>query len=210
MSKQKEDTDEKPKRKPRREGWIDWLRSESKKIVMMDLYDDVLPLDEKKLPTDHAWEINRHQPEFVKEKVPYEQFEKNLESNQEQVAKKKAESARQLQAFEHDLEFYPPKPYKANGKPAFHLHPAHKKLHKDIENDRHKTMTRSELKQSRPEYPCWETKEFSNLVHQVVRAQKFNLYVIKEAKKRKPKRASDHDGRRMLIADAVASLMDDS
>ena len=109
-----------------------WGSSQSKKIVMMDLIDGVLPIQYAALPSDLVWEIYRYQPEFVQEKITKSQFVSNLAANRQQLAKRMGETQRQMDAFQHDLDLFPPKVVKANGYLAFHLHDAHAQLKMDI------------------------------------------------------------------------------
>lgn len=72
----------------RRPGWIDWAASESKKLIMLDLVEGHLPLEETELSSELAWEVYRHQPEFVEEKIPFEQFKERLKDNQKTIKEK--------------------------------------------------------------------------------------------------------------------------
>ena len=137
-----------------------WQTTQARKIVMMDLHDGSLPIDEKLLPADMAWEIYRYQPEFVKEHITEEQFKRNLASNREQMAKKHEESDRQMAAYIHDLALYPVKEHKPDGKPVFLHHPAHEKLHEDVEEEIHKQMDPVSFKKSRDEYKPWGKNTF--------------------------------------------------
>ena len=183
---------------------VHWGTSQSKKIIMMDLMGDVLPTDETLLPADWAWEVYRYQPEFIKEKISYAHYEKNLKANRLQVAKRKAESRRQMDMFLHDLVLYPVKKYKKDGRPVFSQHLAHTSMQNDISEGVHETMEPSDFKQSRDEYKKpWYPKEFRDRMHQEVRAQKFQRHAMDEAEKRLPKRKTMHEGRQELLKDAV-------
>ena len=178
---------------------------------MMDLMDGALPTEEELLPADWAWAVYRHQPEFLLEKIEYNHFQKKLKDNREQVAKKKAESARQMEAYRRDLDLYPVKQYKKDGRPVFSQHPAHELLQTNVKEGVHEIMDPFKFKMSREEYKKpWYPKEFRDRMHQEVRAQKFNLYVMKEAKKRRPKRKTAHEGRQQLLKDAVDAFKEDN
>lgn len=192
----------------RRAGWIDWAKSQSKKLVMHDLINQHLPVVESELPANLAWEVYRHQPEFIEEKVLFDQFQARLIDHRALVEKKMKDAAFQLKAYEHDLMLYPEKKYHPNGRPVWQYHPAKQKLRDDVANAYHLIMTPMELKKTQPEYDDFTNKEFKERVYQEQRAQKFNYYVEQEQKFTKLKRTWGHEGRYALLKDAKDSMME--
>ena len=66
----------------RREGWIDWRRSEAREIILADLKDGTLPVDG--VSTQEAWERYRTKPAFAN--VEYAQFSARLRDHRNQVS----------------------------------------------------------------------------------------------------------------------------
>ena len=60
----------------RREGWIDWRRSEAREIILADLKDGTLPVDG--VSTQEAWEAWSN--------VEYAQFSARLRDHRNQVS----------------------------------------------------------------------------------------------------------------------------
>lgn len=86
-----------PSEKP---GWIDWRFCKSKKIILEDLMEGVVPLTDEECTAKEAWESwYRHMAEFVEEQVVFEQFELRFKDHREQVSAKKIRSQREYEAF---------------------------------------------------------------------------------------------------------------
>jgi hypothetical protein len=60
-----------------REGWIKWLSSDAKRIIMEDLICGILPVDANVLSAEEVWNIGyQHMAEFVD--VVFLQFKERL------------------------------------------------------------------------------------------------------------------------------------
>ena len=175
--------------------FIDWAKSRSKKILMDDLENDVLPLDESLVPASVAWEHYRLFPEFIQEGVVYEQFESSLDRHRKAVKKKKRHFADQLSALEHDTQFMYQDTHDRRGRRIFYGTQAHTFLKQDVKNGLHLSMGVEGLYYSRDEY-CevdddWDVAFFRRRVRQEDLTQKFHYHMeVQRAKKEKKKKES--------------------
>ena len=173
--------------------FIDWAKSRSKKIVMDDLENDVLPLDETLVPASVAWEHYKLLPEFIQEGVVYEQFEPALKRHRNAVKKRKRHFAEQLSALEHDTQFMYRDAHNRRGRKIFYGTQAHTLLKQDVKNGLHVSMGVEGLYYSRDEY-CeedddWDVAFFRRRVRQEDLTQKFHYYMdVQRAKKEKQKK----------------------
>lgn len=177
---------------PRREGWIDWLHSKTREIVLQDLNDGTLPLSEEEMPAQAAWNLHyKHLVEVLIERVQYDQFEARVKDHREQVSKKKNHFSSQMDALRRSRELNPPKTHNKRGEINFTFTEAAKLLKKDIEKNRHNEMTIHQLFLSRDEYHkdvAWDENLFRRKVHQFDATQKFFNYMNDKRKKKEERR----------------------
>ena len=169
-------------------------------MILIDLKEGILPLDEQEMSAQEAWETcYKYLPEFVSPGVTFEQFEARLKDHRKQVSDKMAESAAQMQAYQHDLSLFPRKMRNQRGERVFDLHPAKPLLREDIRMKKHTQMKPSELRMTCPEYQDFKPKIFEQRVYQEVRRQKFLFYIgLKRAEKLRKQRARREDMNPML------------
>ena len=132
---------------------------------MDDLEEGVIPLYERELSAKDAWEsIYKEEIEF--KEVDFTLFEKRLKDHRVQMRKKKDRSAMELEAFCRDRELCPRAEHDQNGNIVFDISAARDLLRKDVEDGKHRTMTRAELQNSREEYQSYPAKYFSKRIKQ--------------------------------------------
>lgn len=176
-------------RAPRRPGFIDWAKSRSKQIIMDDLIDGTLPLDGRQCPAKQAWERYKNMPEFVAERVLFDQFQARLADHRQQVNKKRKFSNKQHAAYLEHIEKYPRQTHNTRGELVFDVHPAKLLLREDIKNNLHELMTAKELQATRPEYTGFKAKKFRERIQQEIRYQKFIFWLnLDRANKERLKR----------------------
>ena len=155
-------------------GWIDWVKSRSRDIILEDLINGIIPYEEEKCSPDHAWNTwYCFIPEIIEEKVVYSQFKERFVAHQRQISKKKKQSTREEEAFQYHATLHPRKTYNTRGELVFDLHPAKPLLREDVLDGKHKQLTPMQLHKTRPEYQEFALDAFSPLIYQAVRSQKF-------------------------------------
>ena len=179
--------------------WIDWRTSQAKEIILEDLEEGILSLDENEVSAEDAWEVYRHLPEFVAPGVVFSQFKERLKDHRKQVMKRRNQSEREIQALAHDRQLYPRQTHNHRGEPVFDLSIAKQFLKEDVRNNKHTTMTPSELQKTRPEYMTFKPNKFKHRIYQEVRRQKFIFYLeLKRAKKQQKQREQREQLRRAV------------
>jgi hypothetical protein len=160
-------------------GWIEWLYSDSRKIILQDLEANILPLRDIDLTAEEAWDLMySHMAEFVREGVVFSQFEARLKSHRAQVKRDKVFAARDKEAFDRDEKLFPRKSHNHRGEPRFDLNQSAKKmLQKDVEEGKHDSMSPLQLQRTRSEYLAFDATIFSDRIRQEVRRQKFINYL---------------------------------
>lgn len=179
----------------RREGLIDWKKSDAKAILLKDLNDGVLPLEESEVSAKEAWTscyVNLR--EFGN--VEFEQFKRQLAAHRKQVKAKKRAANTQETAFQHDRQLYPERQAYSNGRRIFRMSSAQTLLEDDIKNKRHRGLKPSAFRATRPEYTEWELNIFRQRIYQEERRQKFINYLNwKRQQKQNAREGSDDDSK---------------
>lgn len=171
---------------PRRQGWIDWRKSEAKATLMYDLEHDFIPLVAEEMPASECWEIYQHCPEFAG--VQFDQFEARLKDHRVAVAKMKDASFYDEEAFIHDRRLYPRKTHNQRGDAVFDKSDAQEKLREDVRNKKHKRMSPTDLYWSRREYyEVFSLDKFRGRIYQEERHQKFIFYLARRRLKKEAK-----------------------
>ena len=153
-------------------GWIDWLKCETKQIILEDLASGLIPLD---ADPEKAWE-NWHSklPVVQIERAVEDQFVERFKGHVKQMTKKKKKSMKDLEDFRRHRELHPIKKRNERGKLIFEQHPACKRLAKDVKKGNHKRMTPAELCEKRSVHHIdFSLDEFRPRICQEVRRQKF-------------------------------------
>ena len=156
-----------------KDGWINWRRSKARELILNDLRTGVLSLDRNETSEEQAWDIYKHMPQFVQEGIVFDQFKQRLRDHRKQMGKKAYNSQRQADALAHDRQLYSRAPHNHRGEPVFDVSNAKPLLRKDVADKKHRTMTPSQLQQSRPEYQMFDSVKFKERIYQEVRRQKF-------------------------------------
>ena len=83
--------------KKRRSEWIDWRSSKSKALVLSNLIDGTIPIDEKSMSVEVAWESRyKNATAFLDEHVQFDQFKTRLKDHQKQVSMKNSNKKRKV------------------------------------------------------------------------------------------------------------------
>jgi hypothetical protein len=160
------------KRKSNKPGWIDWVNSDARTMLLKDLIDGVLPIEVTELLAEDAWnEIYSSTFEFAE--VCFPQFKACLSDHRKQIGKKHIKTAAEFQAFTHDRILFPQQLKNKRGELVFDLHPAKQLLCADVLAGKHKQMTPGELQRTQLAYMQFEKTIFKLRVHQEVRRSKF-------------------------------------
>ena len=155
---------------------VDWATSAAKVVIMSDLKDKVLPAHASVMSAKEAWEkVYMHLVEF--HGVDYEQFRENLNNHRRAYRKKREQVAWAKNAIAHDLELHPRKSHNHCGELVFAFSEAKKKLKKDVERRKHKTMKPIDLRNTRPEYKVFTLDKFRQRIYQQERREKFENYL---------------------------------
>ena len=76
--------------KPKNPDYIDWRKSQAKKVIITDLEDGVLPADETTVSSEQAWDVYKNLPVF--RDICFKQFKEHLVDHH-WVFKKKLEDS---------------------------------------------------------------------------------------------------------------------
>ena len=159
-----------PKRSP---GTIDWLRSESKQIVLDDLEEGVISLDETDTAEALFYGMYQYTPEFIAEQVKFEQFKDRLAGHRKQLKHKIESPAWEMAALAHDRLKCPQKTHNEKGEKIFYWTEAMELLKQDIDDGKHLTMTPTQLQATRPnEYGEFPLKIFDRRIRQAIRKKR--------------------------------------
>ena len=83
--------------KKRRAEWIDWRSSKSKALVLSNLIDGTIPIDEKSMSAEVAWESRyKNATAFLDEHVQFDQFKVRLKDHRKQVSIKNSNKKRKI------------------------------------------------------------------------------------------------------------------
>jgi hypothetical protein len=152
--------------------------------VLDDLQAGFLPLYERELSAEEAWEkMYKDEPEFVS--VTFNMFKERLKDHCKQVIKLQKRAAFELEAFLHDRTLHPRSEQDRNGNKLFDVSETKYLLRMDIEDGKHLTMTPSQLQYTREEYMAYPLKKFKEKIYQAVKREKYINYLNdKHAKER--------------------------
>lgn len=168
-------------RQPTKPGWINWITSKSRKVVLHDLTKGILSTDHDNPTAQEVWDTRyKHLQEFIDEEVVFEQFALRLKDHRNQVRLMDERSMWEMAAFEHDRGLFPRVPTNARGETEFDQSEARDLLRQDVKEGMHKTMTAAELRETRDEYKppllAVTPRKFKECVRQVSRLQKYYNY----------------------------------
>ena len=158
-------------------GWIDWVNSAAREIILEDLLPDGYLFGKHDMPASVAWEHYRNMTEFKEPPVVFDQFEARLQDHRKQANKRLEISKKEKEMMIHDRELYPEQNQNHRGEVVFSRHPAQKLLRADVTANLHKSMTPLQLHASRLEYQVFRLCDFSQRINQEIRRQKFINYL---------------------------------
>jgi hypothetical protein len=160
-----------------------WRNSKARLIVISDLESTLLPLHDKEMSAEVAWnQVYKTMVEF--ENVPFDMFEARLKEHRKQVKARLATSLAEEKALAHDRRLYPRQTHNHRDEPVFDLSPAKECLREDVKNKVHTTMSSSKFQESRPEYRGFKRSKFRDRIPQEVRRQKFVNYLDSQRSKK--------------------------
>ena len=165
---QENDGKETKTRAERRAGWVDWTKTEARKILLNDLRQGHIPLYEEEMSVKEAWEVYKDEEGF--EEIQYDQFEARLVDHRVQIAKQLNRAIYEKTALEHDRKLYPHATHNERGQPVFDLSVAKLLLRSDVLGNKHTSMSFAEFYYSWPEY------------HKVFARDVFQRCIIQEVK----------------------------
>jgi hypothetical protein len=142
-----------------------------------DLHSGAISMDNTDKAYDLYYGMYCHTPEFIAEKVPYEQFRDRLNYLRKTLAQKMDGIAWQVAALHHDRLITPKPTHNHRGEPVFYLTEAAALLMLDVEEGKHKTMTPSQLRESRTEYTQFDLAYFDRRLRQAIRKLRFINYL---------------------------------
>jgi hypothetical protein len=167
-------------------GWIDWVNSAAREIILEDLEPGGFLHDKNDLEASKVWEFYKKLPEFKGPPVVFSQFELRLKDHRKQATIRHMASKREEIMMQNDRKLYPEQLHNHNGELIFARHPANKCLQEDVKAKKHMNMTPSQIHSSRSEYKVFDLKMFNRRINQEIRRAKFINYLEwKRTKKRR-------------------------
>lgn len=174
--------------------FIDWRKSQAKKIVTTDIEEKVLSAYEIVVSSEQAYAVYKRLPEF--KEVCYSQFKARLADHRRAFLKKEAESIREEDAFQHDCLLHPRnETHDRRGKPIFDRSPAKDLLRNDIKNGAYPLLSPMELWNTRPEYKLFDLTTFRQRIYQEIRRNKFNNWCEVKREQKEGERAERNSKR---------------
>ena len=160
----------------KKEGWINWRKSEARKIMLDDLRLGYLLWDANDLSAEDAWQhIYQHIAEFSG--VAFEQFKARLQDYRREAKKERVRAAAEYRALMHDRALFP------RDETVFDLSEAKLLLRADVAEKKHETMTPIQLQGTRDEYKPFKARFFKRRIYQEVWRVKFiNLLIYNRNK----------------------------
>ena len=157
----------------RKPGTIDWTNSESKQIVLDDLEAGVISMDNTDTAEALYYGMYQYSPEFIAEKVLFEQFKVRLKDHRKQLQRKSNSTQLEMAALAHDRLLFPKKTHNEKGEKIFYWTEGMKLLKQDIDDGLHLKMTPSQLQKMRPvEYGEFSPKIFGRRIRQAIRKKR--------------------------------------
>ena len=152
-------------------GWIPWVPSEARKILMEDLLREGPLYQKDHLSEEFVWQWYSQQPGF--ENVVFSQFKARLKTHRKQFNGLHEFANRDAAALEYDRRLYPRASHNARGERVFDMSAAKELLRQDVKDEKHLQMTTSDLWGTKDEYKVIKLSIFSQRVYQEVRRKKF-------------------------------------
>ena len=107
-------------------GWIDWVNSPAREIILEDLLPGGYLFGKNDMPASVAWKHHRVMEEFKCTPVVFDQFEVCLKGHQKQASKRLEISKKKEKMMQDDRKLYPEKHQNHKGELVFSCHPAQK------------------------------------------------------------------------------------
>jgi len=149
--------------------YIKWQNSPAKSIIMSDLEDGHLPIGEKEVSAEHAWDVYKNLLEF--DGVCFKQFKERLKDHRRAMEKKALQSATEEEAFQHDCLLHPrDNTHDRRGKLIFDRSPAKDLLRQDIMDGAYPLLSPMDFWNTRPEYKLFDLNVFRGRIYQEIDA----------------------------------------
>jgi hypothetical protein len=177
------------KKKNKDNGWIDWVNSAAREILLEDLEQNGWLYGED-LDAKVVYDIYKtKQEEF--EYVVFDQFEVRYNEAIKRAAKRRARSAQEEEWLERDRLLYPRKSHNQRGEPVFDMDTeAKEQLQEDVANQVYRQMEPMVLWQFRAVYRKYSLHIFRPRIYQEIRRIKFINYLEKKRTEKRKKFAS--------------------
>ena len=158
-------------------GWVDWIKSPAKEIIMQDLGPGGPLHNRDHISAEDIFPWYKRTPAF--DDVVFDQYKARLKDYRKAVAEILHRSMQEEQYFAQDLALYPRQTHNERGRLVFDMSPAKMLLREDIKNELHITiyLTARKLQASRIEYKPFGSKEFSDRIRQEVKRNKYSHYL---------------------------------
>ncbi|CAB9507153.1 hypothetical protein SEMRO_295_G110320.1 [Seminavis robusta] len=137
--------------------------------------------------------FEHYQDEAAFEKVPWKNFSDRLKRLRNKVVDKNNRSKRDADALVHDRKIYPTQTHNEQGQLRWHGSEAEKLLEKDVDEEKHISMTKIELYNSRLEYQHFNLRVFRGHVYQELKKRKFLAYC------KTTKRGKEYGAQQLII-----------
>jgi hypothetical protein len=161
--------------KKRRSGWVDWVKTDARAILLEDLNLCAALRNPDSVTVEQAWEVYKDLPEF--EKIQYSQFKQRFVDHRSRASHRYQQSILEAAALKRDRKINPTATHNNHGEVDFRLSPAKDLLRSDVQQGRHIGLTPSEFQRTRPEYMVFPAGKFKDRIYQAVRRMKFINYL---------------------------------
>ena len=178
---------EKKKRKPRRESFVNWRRCPGRAILLADLEPGGILDGHENLDEKFLFDFYKQYPEF--EEVCFLQFKDRLKDHRGQSGRDRQLAKRDEEAMRQDLLVHPKEEKDSAGKYNYNNHPAKRLLRMDVANGLHNQLGPSGLRAKRPAYDDFTDEDFKFKIYQEKRRVKFINHLQQTREKQRPPRS---------------------
>ena len=176
-------TKKKKEKAAKRLGWIKWRTCKFKAIILNDLVDGRLPIDNKLMTAESAWELHyKNLSVVLEEKVLFDQFKERLQDHRKQMGKNATRAASDKIAARRSRKLFCRKERNKRNELVFCIHPANKLLRADIEAGHDLGKSPIEFQSSRKEYQEFSARKFKHRIYQEIKYQKFMKHLEERRK----------------------------
>ncbi len=175
-----------PSKRSKKKGWIEWLGSRARAILIEDLEPGGILFGQDHLSADDLFTFYSELDEF--KMVVFPQFKERLNDHRKQGTGMKQMAQRDKKAMDQDMKSVGGRKLKNHrNEPVFDLMPAKELLRKDVQDKKHTKMTLKMLWLSNKEYQEIKSlKKFKERVYQEIRRAKWMYYLATKRAKSNP------------------------